>query len=261
MTVAVAFRAERAPVLWLLEREVRRFLNIWRYAIVGPVLSTVLFVIVFGTALGRHVDGVDGVSYGRFIVPGLFAQAMVNVGFFNGTTSLFEARRDRYINDVFASPLRWWEINAALVGGGIVRAVLVGASTLAIALPLTGGGGIARPGVFVLGTAGLLIVVAQVGVIAGSLAKSLDHVYSMESIILLPLGFVGGVFYSVSELPRVWDVLSRFDPVFWLVQVERIGFLGHGDTSAGAALLVVWALAVALSTWSARLFATGQLKP
>src|SRR5947209_7519493 len=109
------YRAEHPAVLWLLEREVRRFSNIWRYSVVGPVLSTALFVVVFGTALGSHVDGVAGVSYGKFIVPGLFAQAIVNVGFFNGTTSLFEARRERYIHDVFASALRWWEIDAALV--------------------------------------------------------------------------------------------------------------------------------------------------
>jgi len=117
-----SFRAERSPFLWFLEREVLRFLRIWRYSVVGPVLSTVLFVVVFGSALGSHVDTIDGVGYGSFIVPGLFAQAIVNVGFFNGTTSLFEARRDQYINDVFASPLRWWEINAALVGAGVARA-------------------------------------------------------------------------------------------------------------------------------------------
>ncbi|WP_406335573.1 ABC transporter permease [Streptomyces sp. NBC_00203] len=255
------FRAERSPFLWLFEREVLRFLSIWRYSVFGPVLSTALFVIVFGTALGRHVDTVDGVSYGRFIVPGLFAQAILNVGFFNGTTSLFEARRDRYIHDVFASPLRWWEINVALVGGGIARGVVVGGGVLVVALPLTGGGSVARPLVLLLGTLGVLLVAAQVGVIAGSLAKSLDHVYSMESIILLPLGFLGGVFYSVHQLPPVWDVLSRLDPVFWLVQVERIGFLGHGDVGAGWALLVVWALGAALSAWSAAMFATGRLKP
>ena len=105
---AEPFRVERPPFLWLAEREVLRFLNIWQYSIVGPVLSTILFVIVFGSVLGRHVDTTDGVPYGQFILPGLFAQAIVNVGFFNGTTSLFEARRDKYINDVFASPLRWW---------------------------------------------------------------------------------------------------------------------------------------------------------
>ena len=234
------YRAEHPAVLWLLEREVRRFSNIWRYSVVGPVLSTALFVVVFGTALGSHVDGVAGVSYGRFIVPGLFAQAIVNVGFFNGTTSLFEARRERYIHDVFASALRWWEIDAALVGGGVIRGIVVGGGVLLVVGPLTGGLTVAHPLVLVLGTLGVLLVAAQVGVIAGSLAKSLDHVYSMESIVLLPLGFLGGVFYSVRQLPQAWDVLSRFDPVFWLVQVERIGFLGHGDVGAGSALLAVW---------------------
>ncbi len=127
-------------------------------------------------------------------------------------------------------------------------------------LPLTGSA-VADPLVFVLGTLGVLLVAAQIGVIGGSLATSLDHLYSMESIILLPLGFLGGVFYSVGELPRAWDVLSRFDPVFWLVQVERIGFLGHGDVGAGWALLVVWSLGLALSGWSAAIFADGRLKP
>lgn len=254
------FRAERSPFLWLFEREVLRFLNIWRYSVAGPVLSTTLFAVVFGSALGRHVDAVDGVAYGRFIVPGLFAQAIVNVGFFNGTTSLFEARRDRYIHDLFASPLRWWEINAAMVGGGVARGVVVGSGVLAVALPLTHSGSVADPVVLVLGTLGVLLVAAQVGVIAGSLAKSLDHVYAMESLVVLPLGLLGGLFYSVSELPRAWDVLSRLDPVFWLVQVERIGFLGHADVGAGWALLVVWALAAVLSVWSAATFATGRLK-
>ncbi|WP_371667075.1 ABC transporter permease [Streptomyces sp. NBC_00289] len=154
------FTPERSPFLWLFERECLRFLTIWRYSVVGPVLSTVLFVVVFGSALGQHVDTVDGVSYGRFIVPGLFAQAIVNVGFFNGTTSLFEARRDRYIHDVFASPLRWWEINAALVSGGVVRGAVVGTGVLAVALPLTGGGSVARPLVLLFGTLGVLLVAA-----------------------------------------------------------------------------------------------------
>lgn len=254
------FAVERAPFLWLAEREVLRFLNIWQYTVVGSVLSTILFVIVFGSALGSHVDAIDAIPYGQFIVPGLFAQAIVNVGFFNGTTSLFEARRDKYIHDVWASPLRWWEINAALVTGGIARGVIVGAAVLAIPLPMTHTAGIANPLVFVLGTLGVLVVAAQTGVIAGSLAKSLDHVYSMESIILLPLGFLGGVFYSVRQLPQVWDLLSRVNPVFWLVQVERIGVLGHADVSAGAALGVVWTLAIGLSAWSAAIFGTNQLK-
>ncbi|MGN6162425.1 MAG: ABC transporter permease [Marmoricola sp.] len=258
---AVVFGPERSPLRWLWEREVLRFLNIWRYSLVGPVLSMLLFVVVFGSALGHHVDRVGGVSYGRFIVPGLVAQAMLNVGFFNGTTSLFEARRDRYINDVFASPLRWWEINLALVGGGIVRAALVGSLCFLLASPLVGGLSIARPVLLLAGTLGVWLVAAQIGVIAGALAKSLDHVYSMESIVLLPLGFVGGVFYSIHGLPTAWAWVSHLDPVFWLVQVERIGVLGHGDADPALALAVVWTLAAALSAWSGVIFARGLLKP
>src|SRR6476660_5713728 len=213
-----SFTPERSPFVWLVEREILRFLNILRYAVLGPVLSAVLFVVVFGSALGRHVDPIAGVTYGQFIVGGLLAQAILSVRFFNGTTSLYEARHDKYIHDVFASPLRWWEINAALVTGGVVRGIIVGAGVLAIALPLTHIAGLARPFVFVLGTAAVLLVAGQIGVIAGSLAKSLDHVYSMESIILLPLGFLGGVFYSVEQLPRIWELLSLLNPVFWLVQ-------------------------------------------
>jgi ABC-2 type transport system permease protein len=82
----------------------------------------------------------------------------------------------------------------------------------------------------------------------------------MESIILLPLGFLGGIFYSVRQLPYVWDVVSQIKPVFWLVQVERIGLVGRGDVSAVSAMAVVWALALALSVWSAAIFGTNRLK-
>lgn len=254
------FRPERSPFIWLVEREILRFLNIWKYAVLGPVLSAVLFVIVFGSALGRHVDAIAGFTYGQFIVGGLLAQAILSVGFFNGTTSLYEARHDKYIHDVFASPLRWWEINAALVTGGMARGVIVGAGFMAIAVPLTDIGGVARPLVFGFGTLGVLVVAAQIGVIAGSLAKSLDQVYSMESIIVLPLGVLGGVFYSIQQLPPPWGAVTTFNPVFWLVQVERIGLLGHGDVGAGSALIAVWALALAVSIWSAVIFGSGRLK-
>ena len=254
------FTVQRAPALWLVEREVLRFLNIWQYAVAGPVLASVLFVVVFGSVLGERVAPVAGIPYGQYIVPGLFAQAVLSVGFINGTTSLFEARRDKYINDVFASPLRWWEINAALVTGGVVRGVIVGAGVLAIALPLTGITTIDRPLVFASGTLAVLLVAGQVGVIAGGLARSLDHVYSMESIVLLPLGFLGGVFYSVDQVHGAWKLASQLNPVFWLVQVERIGVLGHGDVGAVSALLVVWGLALGLTLWSAVIFGTGRLK-
>ncbi|MBO9522422.1 MAG: ABC transporter permease [Nocardioidaceae bacterium] len=251
-----SFVPERAPFRWLLEREVLRYLRIWRYALVGPVLSTVLFVLVFGTVLSRHVDGLGGVGYGVFIVPGLVVQAVINVGYYNGTTSLYEARRDRYLHCVLASPLRWWEVDAALTLAAVVRGILVAGAVLVVAVPLTGIG-VERPGFLLLAAPAILLVAAQFGIIAGAVAGSLDHVYSVESLVLLPLGFLGGIFYPLGTLPDGWRLLSELNPLFWLVQAGRTGFLGTADVPGWASLLVVWTLAAGLTAVSATMFARG----
>lgn len=257
MRNARSFSPRRSPFSWLLEREVVRYLKIWPFAIAGHIMSALLFVLVFGLALAHHIEGVSRVPYDRFIVPGLIGQAVLNVGYINGTTSLFEARRDRYLNDVLASPLRWWEINLALVLGSVIRGVLIGAGILAIAIPLTGET-VHRPLVLALGALGTLTVAGQIGVLAGAYARTLDHVYSLETLVVLPLGFVGGIFYSVSQLPPAWHVLSEVNPVFYVVQTLRIGFLGRGDIPCAIALAVLWTFAIALTVWSLLVFRSGR---
>jgi ABC-2 type transport system permease protein len=252
-----SFSPRRSPFSWLLEREVVRYLKIWHFTIAGHIMSALLFVLVFGFALANRIDGVSGIPYDRFIIPGLLGQAVLNVGYINGTTSLFEARRDRYLNDVLASPLRWWEINLALVLGGVIRGVLTGAGILVIAMPLTGAT-VHRPLVFALGALGTLTVAGQIGVLAGAYARTLDHVYSLETLVVLPLGFLGGIFYSVSALPRAWHILSEVNPVFYVVQTLRIGFLGAGDIRAAMALGVLWTFAIALTVWSLVVFRSGR---
>jgi ABC-2 type transport system permease protein len=256
-TGEITFHPERSPFTWLLEREVVRYLKIWHFTIAGHIISALLFVVVFGFALAHRIEGVHGIPYDRFIVPGLVGQAVLNVGYINGTTSLFEARRDRYINDVLASPLRWWEVNVALVLGGMIRGVLTGLGILVIAVPLTGAT-IARPLVMVVGSVAILIVSGQLGVLAGAYARTLDHVYSFETLVVLPLGFLGGIFYSVSQLPPAWRVLSEVNPVFYIVQTLRIAFEGSADIPAGVALGVLWAFAAALSLWSLLVFRSGR---
>jgi ABC-2 type transport system permease protein len=255
--VVAEFRAERAPFRWLLEREVLRYLRIWKYSLLGPVLSTVLFVVVFGTVLARHVDGLGAHSYGQFIVPGLVVQAVLNVGYYNGTTSLYEARRDRYVHCVLASPLRWWEIQGALALAAVIRGILVAAAVLAVSVPLTHVG-VERPAYLLLAALGILVVAAQFGIIAGAMASSLDHVYSVESLVLMPLGFLGGIFYPISQLDDGWELLSELNPFFWLVQAGRIGFLGEADVPSWSAMSVVWVLALALTAWSSAIFARGR---
>jgi len=254
------YQAERPAFLWLLEREIVRFLKIWRFSILGQILAALLFVLVFGVALKDRVEAIHGIPYDRFILPGLLVQAMLTVGFVNGTTSLFEARNDRYIHRVLASPLRWWEINLGLVVGGIVREVLVGLGVILVAGPLVGIG-VAHPFVFSAATVALLVSASQLGVLAGTYARSLDDVYSLETLVVLPLGFLSGIFYSVDKLPPAWRALSYANPVYYFVEAMRAGLLGHADLSPTVSLSVVGGIVVVLSGWSLALFRSAkQLK-
>ncbi len=252
-----SFRAQRPPFTWLLEREVVRYLRIWHYSVLGQIISPLILLLVFGFALNHRVAVGPGVSYPRFILPGLIAQTLLIVGYINGSTSLFDARRDRYLNDVLASPLRWWEINLACVLAAVVRGILT-AGIVAIVGGLIVGGSLARPLVLVAGVSATLIVAAQLGVIAGVYLRTMDQNIALQTLVVQPLTLLGGTFYPVSTLPVAWQVLSHANPVFYVVQVLRIGFIGHADISTGAVLAVLWGLAVTLTLWSLRLFKSAR---
>lgn len=221
------FKPTRSPFSWLLEREIARYLKIWHYSLLGPILAALLFLLVFGLALGHKLTVAHGVPYTSFIMPGLLGQAVLTSCYFNGSTSLFEARRDRYINDVLASPLRWWEINAAVVLAGVSRGLLTALGVGVIAVPATGTT-IHDPVVLFLGLVGVLILSAQFGVIAGIYVRTMDHVALVQNMIVQPVTFLGGTFYTTASLSHVWRVVTEANPMFYVVQVVRIGFLGSG---------------------------------
>jgi ABC-2 type transport system permease protein len=255
------FVEERRGLLWLCEREIVRFLKLWMQTLTAPVVSSALFIVVFGLALGDSIKPVDGISYKQFIVPGLIVQAVLTAAFSNNGSTVIQARMDRFINDVLASPLRWWEVNIGLAIGGVVRGLLTGLLLLVLAIAMTGIG-VAQPLVLIVATVLVLIAFAQLGVLTGIYANSWDGMAFMSSLVILPLSFLGGTFYSVDRLPAGWEVVSHLNPMFYLVQAYRIGFLGHGDVPTWLALLVLAALAAGLSAWCGWVFRTGyRLKP
>ena len=255
------FVEERRGLLWLCEREIIRFLKLWVQTLTAPVVSSLLFIVVFGLALGDQIADVAGIPYKQFIVPGLVVQAILTAAFSNNSSSMMQARNERFINDVLSSPLRWWEVNLGLAIGGLARGLLTGVLLTGLAVVLTGIG-IAQPFVLLAATVLVLIAFAQLGVIVGIYANSWDSIAFVTSLVILPLSFLGGTFYSVDRLPGAWEVVSHFNPIFYLVQAYRSGFLGQADVPAGLSLLVLLALAIGLSAWAAWLFRTGhRLKP
>jgi ABC-2 type transport system permease protein len=250
-----------AALTALAGREVLRVLKLWTQTILAPVASSFLFILVFGLSLGGRINQVDGVDYEVFIVPGLVTMAMAQAAYSNNAASVFGARFDRYINDVLAAPMRPWEINLGLSLGGVVRALLIGISLVVLAIPVTSVP-IHRPLELMVAVFLALALFSSLGVVVGVYASSWDFTGFVNNLIILPLTFLGGVFYSVDVLPSPWHELSHANPVFYLVQAVRYGFLGTSDVPVALALLVLAAMAGATVGWSAWLFRTGRrLKP
>jgi ABC-2 type transport system permease protein len=245
----------------LSARETVRVMKIWTMTIAAPILSSFLFILVFGLSLGGRLKEVQGVEYEVFIVPGLITMAMIQAAYANNSTSVFQARFDRYINDILAAPMKPWEVNLALSIGGVVRALLIGIGLLVCALAVVDVP-VRHPFELIVAVTFALALFASFGVIAGIYANSWDHTAFVTNIVILPLTFLGGVFYSVDRLPSPWHEISHANPIFYLLNAIRYGFLGTSDVSVLLSLGVTGALAAAMVAWSSWLFRTGhRLKP
>jgi ABC-2 type transport system permease protein len=248
-------------LLWLAARECLRVSKLWTQTMLAPVVSSLLFILVFGLSLGTRIREVSGFEYEVFIVPGLIAMAMAQAAYSNNSSSIFQARSDRYIDDVLAAPMRPWQMNLGLTVGGVFRATLIGLALAALAVPLTGAP-VERP--LALAAAVLLLVTlfGALGVVVGIYAETFDHHTFINNIVILPLTFVGGVFYSVEILPPPWEQLSHANPLFYVVNAVRYGFLGVSDVSVWLSFAVTTGIAAAVVAWSQYLFSTGRrLKP
>jgi ABC-2 type transport system permease protein len=246
-----------AGLIWLARRETLRVSKLWTQTVLAPVISSTLFIVVFGLSLSGRIRHVDGFEYRQFIVPGLIAMAMVQAAYNNNASSIFQARFDRYVHDVLSAPMHAWQMNVGFNVGGFVRALMIGVSMLVLALLLTGVP-VHSPVELIVAIFFALVLFSSFGTVVGIYAKTWDHTTFVSNILILPLTFLGGVFYSVDTLPSPWRELSHFNPMFYLVQSVRYGFLGVSDVSIWLALGVTAALALPAFWWSHWLFATGR---
>ena len=248
-------------LLALSSREVLRVSKLWTQTILAPVISSFLFIAVFGLSLGGRISEIEGFEYEVFIVPGLIAMAMAQAAFSNNSSSILQARNDRYINDVLAAPMHSWQMNLGLTIGGIYRALVIGAALVAVAVPLTGAP-VANPFHLIVAVLLVVILFGALGTVIGIYADSFDFHSFINNIVILPLTFLGGVFYSVAILPGFWEGLSHANPLFYIVNSVRYGFLGQSDVSVLLSFSITAAMAAVCVVWSQWLFSSGRkLKP
>ena len=226
------------PLRTLFLKEIRRFSKVWLQTVLSPLVTTSLYFLVFGVALGSRLREISGVPYIQFVVPGLVMMTMIRDAFLNTSSSLFQSKINGTITDVLVAPIGAFEMLVAYVGAAMLRALTVGTLVYAVALtftsfPLHDLGWTLFFSLFVTATLALL------GLLAALWAQKFDHLAIFPNFVLLPLAFLGGVFYSIDMLPEPWHTVSRLNPLLYMVNGLRYGFLGVADVSPGTSAGVV----------------------
>lgn len=260
MTTLDVGLAQRRGTIALAGREIRRVVSLWTQTILPPVLTGVLFLAVFGGALGQRIREIEGIPYLEFILPGLLVMTAAAQTFANNSTSLFQAKSDGYIEDVLTSPLRGWQLALAYMAGGLVRGFGAALAIALLAVPFAGRP--ERPGIALISLLLTGLVFSALGVITGIWAETFDQHSFVANIVITPLALVGGVFYSARTLSEPWATLTRFDPVYYLVDAMRAGFTGFHESPLWVSLGVTALVAATAFGAAGALLARGwRLKP
>ncbi len=248
--------------LWTLcHREVGRFLRVAAQTVTGPVVTTLLFLVVFSIALGRRAPPIENVPYTAFLAPGLIMMTMAQNAFANTSSSLLIAKVQGNIGDFLMAPLRPGELTCGFALGGATRGLLVGA-VVALAMSPFVPLGPAHPGYVLFHAVAASLLLALLGILAGLWAQKMDHLAAVTNFVVMPLTFLSGTFYSVEDLPVPFHTAAHLNPFFYMIDGFRHGMTGHAEGSLAAGLLVLSVSNLVLAVACHRLIASGwRLRP
>jgi ABC-2 type transport system permease protein len=240
--------------IWI--KECTRFLRIWIQTLVPPAITMSLYFVIFGNLIGSRIGEMGGFSYMEFIVPGLIMMSVITNSYANVASSFFSAKFQRNLEEMLVAPVPNWVIIMGYVGGGVARAILIGIIVTLVSL------------FFVDVTIHSLLVIvitllltatlfSTAGLINGIFAKSFDDISLIPTFVLTPLTYLGGVFYSLQLLPEFWQWVSKANPIVYMVNGFRYGFLGVSDVNVVTALSLLVGFNIVLFTVAAVLLRRG----
>ncbi len=243
----------------MLRKDLRRMFRIWVQTFLPSVITSSLYFLIFGTILGSRIGTMQGVDYMTFVVPGLVMLAIVTNAYTNSSFTFFQSKFFmRSIDEILVSPTPPWLMIAGYVGGGVVRGVVVGTLVLLISIFFTG----LHLSIFNLAVILAFAVLtatlfALAGLVNGVFAKSMDAINIVPTFVLTPLVYLGGVFYSVHALPVAAQYFTYINPIFYLINGFRYGFLGIADIALWISFAVLFGMIAALIAINWYLIRTG----
>ena len=233
--------------LWTLtSREVGRFFKVYRQTVIPGLISSVLYILIFGFTLEQRISSIEGISYTIFIIPGLIMMNTLTNASSNPSSSLLQMKLTGQVPDLMQAPLSSLEISLAFIVGGVVRGVVNGILILLIGIWI-GGMEVLYP----IATIGFIFVVSvafsSMGLLLGQLADTWDQLATMQHFFLTPLSFLGGIFYSVNMLPDWAQTISAFNPIYYMINGLRYTTLGFSDSDPQYSFVIALLMSIGLS--------------
>jgi ABC-2 type transport system permease protein len=247
--VSVGFRT-------LFYKEMLRFWKVATQTIAAPILTAMLYLLIFGHVLEGRVEVYPGVNYTAFLIPGLVMMSVLQNAFANSSSSLIQSKITGNLVFILLPPLSHWEILLAYVSASVVRGLVVGAGVFAITAWFAHLSFAAPLWIIVFAVLGAAIL-GTLGVIAGIWADKFDQLAAFQNFLIMPATFLAGVFYSIHSLPGFWQAVSHFNPFFYMIDGFRHGFFGQSDISPWTSLAIVSAFFAVLAAIAINLLRHG----
>jgi ABC-2 type transport system permease protein len=240
----------------LLYKELLRFWKVATQTLTAPIVTAMLYLLIFGHVLEAHVQVFPGVSYTAFLAPGLVMMSVLQNAFANSSSSLIQSKITGNLVFILLTPLSHWEMFSAYVLAAMIRGFMVGLGVMLITLWFADLSFVAPLWIIVFALLGAAIL-GTMGLIAGIWAEKFDQLAAFQNFLIVPATFLAGVFYSVHSLPPFWLAVSHANPFFYMIDGFRYGFFGHSDVPPLTSLMIVLVFFIVLSSIAVTLLKRG----
>ncbi len=240
----------------MLRREVKRTLRVVVQTLLAPMVSATLYIFIFGTVIGSQISEVSGVPYISFVFPGILMLSVINASFASASSALYFMRFTRGIEEILIAPFSYVEMLVGLVGSAVMRALMVSFLILLVGI-LFGAVSLMHPFWFVFYVASISSIFAILGIIVALWAESFEQLQVMNTFVITPLTYLGGIFYSVSFLPELAETLTRLNPFFYFADGIRSSMIGISEANTSIGIIIIMVLVIGLGALVTELFKRG----
>jgi len=240
----------------LTKREILRFLTVWTQTILPTAITTLLYLLIFGFTIGRVLPEIKNVTYLEFLIPGVLMMSLITGSYANNSTSIFMMKWLHFIEGILISPLSYIEIVGAFIVGGVVRGAIIGTIIYLMSLFFYSGT-IFNPLLFIFLIIIVSLIFSSLGLITGLWAENWDQLNIWSTFIITPLVFLGGVFHSISLVPESLQIITKLNPIFYMIDALRYSMIGYSESNLFIGFIIIIFLAIFFFFFAVYLFKIG----